>query len=426
MGNRYKEVLTTYLRRPFSSWQMGSVPLWGVFWIGMSCLPGHLELFLWLLGELFIAGSLWGQFREQMAVWQRMIAPKYTPPQILAFALLGLAVVLAIPLPATLVQNRPYLAALSVSILLFGSIGVFIALPSVVWLTACAVALFLFSLNQFGIQGVVIAALSGDHHNLTWWLLAFGTVLTVTAVIRLAYLTEDRIGFAAPLGGWLAPSHYGLAWLPHHAAAMRGRVRWRRTRVFRLGKLLSTLPFVLIPIWIIGLTQHPSQLNVIVSSRYVLPFLALFPAMAVGGRCIANFQFLATESLRPATRSAFIKGLATSLFLNGFRACVVTSLVFLAAVYVAGGGLAGALLLVPFIISIILAQPLILALAWWVAQYRSVNAEIIALVALMEIPELFFPDANYWGILAGGAVCMLLGLILIPFVYRSWLNVEMG
>ena len=35
----------------------------------------------------------------------------------------------------------------------------------------------------------------------------------------------------------------------------------------------------------------------------------------------------------------------------------------------------------------------------------------------------------FWGVsLAIGlaAICMLLGLILVPFVYRRWMNLEMG
>ena len=441
MGNRYKEVLMTYVRQPFSSWQAGLMPLGGVLWVGLSCLPGHSQLFSWLLGEFFIAGSLWSQFRERMTGWWRRLTPKYTPPQILVFGLLALDVVLAIPLPAAIVQNRSYLAPVSVSILIFGFTGIAVAMPSVILLAASAVAFFLFSLNQFGSQQALAATLSGEYHILTWWLLAFGTVLTVSAVTRLAYLAEGGLGYAAPLeftamSGWLRrhrrtraseslPSQ-SVASLSHIAAAMRGRVRWRRTRFFRLGMSLSMLPFLLIPVCVIGLTQHPSQLDVVVGSQYMLPFLALFPAISLAGRCIANFRFLATESLRPGTRSAFIKGFAASLFLNGFKAYVASSTIFLVAVYLAGGGLVGALLLVPFIVSIMLAQPLILALVWWLAQYRSAATLVVALSMSMGLGPVFFPDANYWSFLAGGAVCMFLGLILIPFVYRRWMNLEMG
>ena len=441
MANRYKEVLMTYVRQPFSSWQAGLTPLGGVLWVGLSCLPGHSQLFSWLLGEFFIAGSLWGQFRERMTGWRRRLTPKYTLPQILVFAFFGLAAVLAMPLPATIVQNRPYLAPLSISILIFGFIGTAVAMPSVILLGASAVAFFLFSLNQFGTQQALAAALSGERHTLTWWLLAFGTVLTVAAATRVAYLAEGGLGYAsplesAPMAGWLrrhrrttaseAPPFQSVALLPRSAAAMRGRGRWRRTRFFRLGTVLQMLPFLLIPIWIIGLTQHPSRLNVIVGAQYVLPFLALFPAISLAGRCVANFHFLATESLRPATRSAFVKGFAASLFLNGFKASAASSMIFLVAVYVAGGGLVGALLLVPFIISIMLAQPLILALVWWLAQYRSAVTIIIALTMPMGIGPVLFPDANYRGFLAGGVVCMFSGLILIPLVYRRWMNLELG
>ena len=441
MANRYTEVLMTYVRRPFSSWQAAVVSLGGALWVGLSCLPGHSQLFSWLFGECFIGGSLWSQFREQMATWRRLVAPKYTAPQILVFGLLALAVVFTMPLPATILQNRPYLAPLSVSILMFGSIGIAVAMPSIILLAAGAVAFFLFSLNQFGIQQALIATLSGEYHILTWWLLVFGTVLTVSAVTRVAYLAEGGLGYAAPLeftamSRWLrrhrrttaseSPPSQSDASLSYSAAAMPGRIRWRRTRFFRLGMSLSMLPFLLIPVCVIGLTQHPSQLDVVVGSQYMLPFLALFPAISLAGRCIVNFRFLATESLRPATRSAFIKGFAASFFLNGFKAFVVSSTIFLVAVYLAGGGLVGALLLVPFIISIMLAQPLILALVWWLAQYRSAATLVVALSMPMGIGPVLFPDANYWGFLAGGAVCMFLSLILIPFVYRRWMNMEMG
>lgn len=143
-------------------------------------------------------------------------------------------------------------------------------------------------------------------------------------------------------------------------------------------------------------------------------------------RFVANFHFLATESLRPATRSAFIKSFATSLFLNGLKVYVVSSVIFLAAVCVAGGGLVGALLLVPFIVSTMLTQPLILTLVWWLAQFRSAVTIIIALTMPMGIIPFLFPDANYQGFLAGGAGCTLLALILIPFAYRRWMNLELG
>ena len=51
MANRYTEVLMTYVRRPFSSWQAAVVSLGGALWVGLSCLPGHSQLFSWLFGE---------------------------------------------------------------------------------------------------------------------------------------------------------------------------------------------------------------------------------------------------------------------------------------------------------------------------------------------------------------------------------------
>ena len=437
MGNRYKEVFLTYLRRPFSSWQTVATMVAGVLLIGLSCVPGRSSISPWMLGSFFLVPSLWVQFIEQMAGWQRVVTPNYAVPHVSAFTILSAAFVFAIPLPVAMAHHQSYLAAISIVTLFFGTIGISLALASIILLAVFPLGVLLIFSGSSGTRMMMASALSGGDHNLTWFLLGTGATLSIAALFRIACLKPEGLGRSAPIesflfGWWLrrgrskAPVPTGP--LPRIAATMRGRARWRRSGFFRSRSLLPMLAFILVPIWLLCSVQHPHTIQVIVGAQFLLPCLAVLPAIIRGGGTTAvRFQMLETESLRPAARSNFIKGFALSFFVATFKAFAISSAVFLVAIYLAGGGLAGTLLLVPFVFSIMLAQPLVFALVWFLTSCRRAPLLMVAAGApLIGIGPVLFPDANYQGFLIGGVVCMLIGLILIPLVYRRWMNLELG
>ena len=125
MGNRYTEVLMTYLRRPFSSWQAGIWLLGGVSFMLFGIASHGWNTYLLEVGIIFLGSSLWTHLRDQMVNARRSLTPKYIWPHILLFSVISLFVFLIFALLSS--YRLDVLGTASALLMVFGYIGCYVA-----------------------------------------------------------------------------------------------------------------------------------------------------------------------------------------------------------------------------------------------------------------------------------------------------------
>jgi len=456
MNNRYKEVLMTYLRRPFSSWRamIGQALLaWSIFSDGGG-MPGHIGAGSVLNGVGYGSALLWFHFRSQAVGPNRKLAPGYLLPTIAAFLAISLSVVLA---PPTLLAIRHGCcdgAFFALAVFEFGLIGC--ALASENWLvaTVCGLAIlcpgiyfirynyaphnevgyFAAGLLGCGLAAGVWAVLqmTGGPIRDGGFLISFGGSANLESVGRSAgRLIGSLLGSSRSVGQMRAPIPAAkISYGP--PMVLEGTIRdslrrWRHMRMLEASVLPALFLLCFAVSIIFGGFAHSAS-GVTQDFSAVVPFAAFWPAAVVAGRWQQAWPCIRAESLRPESRAAFALGVFTSMAAQLLLAWLIFAVATLAASAIAGLGLSGMEPLASGLLATLLIQPLAYTALCWLLPYGT-SAWMFFMVPLVFAMLGLGATTIFGGVsLAIGVatVCMLLGLILVPFVYRRWMNLEMG
>lgn len=456
MANRYKEVLMTYVRRPFSSWRAAfwiAFILWTVFSDGGG-RPGHIGTGAVTTGGLFLGLWLWLHFREQLVHPRRAITPHYVSTSIAVFVAMGLLAA-CMACVFMLVLNHGFRVGLffALAVYIFGLVGWAIAANTLLVTIVCGVAI-LGPLNYLG-------ALASNSNAVYWLaatnLLGCGLATGTWAIWKLSHITEDRRGY-----GRMADESYDLASLGRSVGRFFGHLlgpatsarhvdgqngvtpitygmpmaldgtlrdtlrRWCHTGVWAM----SLLPALFVvcyaaSIAVYGLVHSPSEMTQ--DFNVIIPLVVMLPVI-VSARWQSVWSCIAFESLRPESRARFTRG----IFLTIAFQILLAWLIFAAAVWLAvailNRGLKGTEPMTLVLLATGMIQPLAYAVVCWLLPHGTRSAYFFVFT-LMFMAMGMGTTLTFWGILQAvgvAAVLMAVGLILIPFVYRHWLNMEMG
>jgi hypothetical protein len=463
MLNSYKEIFMTYLRRPFSSWRavvMVGLAFWNMFSDGGG-MPGHFGPGSVINGVFFFSGLVWLHLREQMVQYRRTLVPGYTWPGVVVFLAISIPAVAVAPLILAMGHGFRDGIFFALAIYVFGLVGW--ALASNSWLAVvtggCGFLvplkfLHLFTLHPHATDG--FAALC---------LLACGLTAATWAMFRLTHAIEGDRGYGPLVGSpeaksfnkserkaWTATdmppamqSGKGVVRDFMAAAAPNNLIQWPKTKT-RLSAVQRWHRAGVCDYWFVGQSVFWVffiYMLFIVSSNwttrqvgvnfgdvglvFAVPGLFIFPALLAGVNWLNAQLYLETESLRPATRAEFVRGIGKTFFIQTNYNCVVMMLVFLAAAGLTSGGRAGILTIAPLLLAAIIAQPIAIATVWWLIQYRNIVWLVLPAVVGLGLTQCFL--LNSWlnqTRTAAAVALMLLGLLMIPLVYRRWMNLEMG
>ena len=203
--------------------------------------------------------------------------------------------------------------------------------------------------------------------------------------------------------------------------------RWRHMGVLE-ASLLPALFLLCFAVSIVvgGLAHSASEIARDFSA--VVPFAAFWPAAVVAGRWQQAWPCVRADSLRPESRATFALGVFTSIAAQILLAWLIFAVATLAASAIAGIGLSEIETLACGLLATLLIQPLVYTALCWLLPYGT-SAWMFFMVPLAFAMLGLGTTTIFWGVsLAVGVatVCMLLGMILIPFAYRRWMNLEMG
>jgi hypothetical protein len=151
----------------------------------------------------------------------------------------------------------------------------------------------------------------------------------------------------------------------------------------------------------------------------VLPLVVLL-------RWQAAWSCMEVESLRPESRGRLVRGVFLTIAFQIFLAwLLIATTVWLASV-IASHTMTGMSTLSLHLLATGITQPLACAVVFWLLPLgsRATPFAVVA-VSLAGATASLGSFGPFQG-LGVAAVPMALGLILIPFVYRRWLNMEMG
>ncbi len=472
----------TYVRRPFSSWRAGFWILFGLYQLFFGWLPGDgVSATSLACGVLFLGGALWLHFREQMVDSRRRLTPKFIPTHIAVFLtlsafLIGVGILL-------LVQNvKPeLLATTGLLLLLFGYIGCCVATQIRILPYLGFGGLFWFLAWYFSQSPHAPLADAPT----TMMIACLGAALTFGAMAWMSWITEEHWGYVKPvgfdpvfqisratgriLGKILGPSQrhripttpavtvsisYGAP-MANPGAIRTALRRWRKSGASQTGLWMiigPVLAWVFLSVRVTEGAQAPgippnSQLHsgdcLLVSILIGVPFVVILPALFVAGVWRHQRKYMEIESLRPASRSQFIGGLLSAITLQ-----VGSVWLYFAGTTAIIGGLcsieahtflACLVDIAPYLLASFLVQFFNGVLCLWIVSHARWATLLIGVAALTEFYLVFvllFPlrsldtgaalVSRAPAVVGIAAICMLLGLILIPFVYRRWMNLEMG
>ena len=457
MSNQYKEVLMTYLRRPFSSRRAVLFLAIGFYLLlsDSGGRSGHLDPEMAFAGVTILGGLLWFQFREHVANHRRKLTPGYAYAQFGVFAGLSIVLLSAAGLCLVLIGNSSVTASLALTVAIFGMIGIYVACPSYTILLIC---LLLVLGSEFYANKMTV--LLSDQSTLTAaMVIACGLIGIIWSMVRLLNFTEEQYGFTEEQYGYRGPLELSLfrqkskdksinglpaiataqsSVLPKAAIALAAakpqpqslvrypRRKWPRVYGLWFSHLLLVLLFLTIILFLTGALHHRKTVDVLLNAQFGLPGLLVFPGQFVALRWLSLWPYLATESLRPVTRGQFVRRIGVILFKQWILAFIMAAAFFIMLIYLTGDGLVGALVFTPLISAVLLAQPLVFLLFWWALQYRSPIGLVAIAIVPLAISAPVFPTVHFARVIVMGIALMILGLILLPFVYRRWMNLEMG
>ena len=450
MSNQYKEVLMTYLRRPFSSRRAVLFLAIGFYLLlsDSGGRSGHLDPEMAFAGVTILGGLLWFQFREHVANHRRKLTPGYAYAQFGVFAGLSIVLLSAAGLCLVLIGNSSVTASLALTVAIFGMIGIYVACLSYTIL----LIFFLLVLGSGFYANKMPVLLSGQSTLTAAMVLACGLIGIIWSMVRLLSFTEEQYGYRGPLelalfrqkskdksiNGLPAIATTQSSVLPKAAIARaavkpqpQSRVRyprrkWPRVYGLWLWILLLGLAFQTIGLLLAGGLRHHKTVYVVLNAQYFLPALLVFPAIFVASQWLSLWPQFAIESLRPVTRGQFVRRIGVTLFIQCILAFIIAAVYFLTIIDLIGDGLVGALVFTPLIFAVLLAQPLMFILSWWALQYRSAIGFVPIIIAPFVISVPVFPTIHFTRVIMMGVALMLLGLILLPITYRRWMNLEMG
>ena len=458
MANRYTEVLMTYVRRPFSSWQAGIWVLGGVLFMLLGIFSHGWNTYFFAFAVVYLGWPIWTHLRDQMISAKRPLTPKYIWPHILAFNMISVLMFLICALSSSYRFDES--GIISILLMLFGYIG-------------CCVATQIRVLPYLGlgifpwVLGLSVSVRMPRHSlafmdmaPVKWTIAALGVAFIFGAIAWMSRITEENWGYVKPVGFislaelCRTAGHFvnnRLDCMPSRAPRVAGpspansreqisydipvgRVgpirmalrRWRHADVLQTGLLLALIPLFIL-VLIISVLRVETRWGVSYGVRFAIPFIMALPSLLVTSQWLKRWPFLETESLRPASRRRYIKDFFIAVAVQIFFAWLAFAAMTAFIAIVRGHGIWGMETLLPYYSATFLVQPFGFLLCCWILLHRNYATLFVVIVAALE-SELFI---SFWGWEIGpmfGCAIFLMaaGLLLSPFVYRSWLNMEMG
>ena len=418
----------TYLRRPFSSWQAVGFTGVGILlltWDDLGSADNPTTHFFPLfLGVSWIGGALWMHFRDSLNCPQRRLAPRCTNAHLTVFAALAIVLTMVCPTVAAAAQAHNLAAPCAISVLIFGIVGSSVASGS--WIPAFILMVFLVE------SGMYFSHWIGDpllHNNipLNVSLLVFGIAESSLGIMWIAAKAEPAAGNWATKELGTLDLARRLLWRVRRGGARRhgdpqeihasgggplrrAARRWRHTN--SLGRAATTALLATCATFILGIPLVPCA--------FVLPMLI------VAGRWMRVRPFLGSELLRPASRNDFIRGICTAIAIQLLLFWLLTT-VLIVAVAAGSGGLACVPWSAAYCAATLATQPLGFLLCGSIALRGRMAGLVLSAGAVSEFAgAVFFADGQTNLSLIVAPLILVVGLTLIPFVYRRWLNIEMG
>ncbi|MHB1769109.1 MAG: hypothetical protein ACYCUV_14825 [Phycisphaerae bacterium] len=467
MGNRYKEVLMTYVRRPFSSWPAGFCVLFGLYQLLFGWLPGggaSATSLAW--GVLFLGGAVWLHFREQMVDSRRRLTPKFIWPHITVFLTLWVFLIGVCALLLLHSASLEVLDTICLLLLVFGYIGCCVAtqirvLPylgfvALFWILASAIPAAPRPFIPTDSPAVRLAIVSLGVASGFGAIAVLGVAASLGAIAWMTRITEEHWGYVKPVGFTLyfefsraagrffehlvnhsrntggtlqskipARIYYNAPMV--HSGPLRAALhRWRHADIFQTGLLLAFVPMVVLVlvILIFGYQTHSGH---IYGLLLACPFVVVLPSLLAASQWLKCWPFLEIESLRPDSRRQFIKGIFIAVAIQTLFAWLAFASAIVAIAILDGNVFRGWAILAPYYILSLLVQPFSYVLCCWILSHRRLAVLYAVGAAVVEF-EIFsgFWDWEMRSVIVAAAVFGILGVILIPIVYRRWMNLEMG
>ena len=457
----------TYLRRPFSSWRAGFCVLFGLYQLLFGWLPGggvSATSLAW--GVLFLGGAVWLHFREQMVDSRRRLTPKFIWPHITVFLALWVFLIGVCALLLLHSASLEVLDTICLLLLAFGYIGCCVAtqiraLPylgfaTLFWILASTVPAAPRPFIPTDSPAVRLAIVSLGAAPSFGAIAGLGFAASLGAVAWMTRITEEHWGYAKPVGFTLysefsrAAGRFVGRLLKHsqnmggtsqpkiparvyynapmvHGGPLRAALhRWRRADIFQTGLLLALLPIVILMLIALAL-KHKTHGEVVLGLQMAYPFIVVLPSLLAASQWLRRWPFLETESLRPDSRRQFIKSVFIAVAIQTFFAWLAFAGAIAVIAIIDGNVFSGWVMLAPYYFASLLVQPFGFVLCCWILSHRRVATLFVFAAAAVEF-ELF---TGYMGwemraLLIIATILMLLGLFLVPIVYRHWLNMEMG
>ncbi len=447
MGNRYKEVFLTYLRRAISS---VGVPIWiglatWAFVVGDLGDSRQYGFFSQFLGTLLAAGMLWTHLSQQMTEPQRKLVPYFFRSHVAAFLTLAGAVVVGLPAIAIYRHGGGHIGVYAITIFLFGAVGIVIAmnqLSAIILPIAC-----------LPVVGEVFWQRVGTPSSPKGWLytvllLSIGITEVAVAVRLMARKSTaprprlmempagDALDAAAELLRMTEKNRYtSIKYTGHDHPAVKSRIGpWRLFRTFvrhwhhaRPGWLETgyTAVACLFAIIFFLAIRDDSAREITPGSVAISLALIVIPGLIATGEWQQILPCLAGELLKPTDRRRFVFSIAVAMLVQIITLWMIAAGMFILAVLCAGGFTA-LRMAAPYGLASLLFQFIIFVACWWGLPYRGLVWAALLPVVYCGAPFLLSLSPAYAYLLVAAVGSLLLGLILLPFVYRRWMNLEMG
>ncbi len=447
MANRYKEVLMTYVRRAYGS-------VGAIIWIGLTVwafITGDLGdsrqygFFSQFIGTLLVAGLLWTHFSQQMTEPQRKLIPDFFRWHVAGFLTLAGTAVIGLPAIAVYRHGGGHIGVYAITIFLFGAVGLVSAmnyLSAIILPVAClplvgavfwqragdpsspkgwlyTVLLLGIGLAEIAIAVKLLARKSAVHRPRLMEMPAGDALDAMAALIRITEPTTPTSIKYARHGRPATRSQIGAGkWL---RAPQR---HWHQTRPRwpRLGFTAVVCLFAVL--YFLSIRGEP-PIQITLGTIAISLALIAVPGLVATGEWQQIFPFLAGELLKPADRRRFISSIAIAMLLQILTLWVIAAGMFFLAILCAGGGPA-LRLAAPYGLASLIFQFIIFVASWWSLPSRGIIWAALLPAIFYCLPSLLDLRSGYKGLLATAAGSMLLGLILIPFAYRRWMNLELG
>jgi hypothetical protein len=402
-------------------------------------------------GVILLGGQLWLHFREQMVDTRQRLTPKFSWPHIAFFLMSSVFLFGACALLLLQSASLEVPETMGLLLLIFGYIG-------------CCAATQIRILPYLGLGAIVWALVSAipaphppiptdipaikllvAHLGVTpcfGVIAALGFAASLGAITWMDRITEEQWGYVKPSGfnlftwfnnstGRFAGCRPGPAKIRRNAANADDGIpaalrRWRRADIPSTGLMLAPVPIAIVVLISLALMRKTHG-EVILGLQLATPFLAVLPSLLAASQWMKRWPFMEMESSRPANRVQFTKGIFVATAAQTLGAWLAFTGTAAAIVMIDGAGLNALLHLAPYYIAALLAQPLAYAVCCWIISYPRLAGVYAAGAAVVEYEVAL----NFWNegmrtFLTIASASTILGLILIPVIYRRWLNLEMG